>query len=225
MANLGPSTVDSVARGNISTLSSTITVQASSISTNASGISTINARQGYGDLTPIWVKDDGAGGWTFTTLADGRKMLTAADGGGAKTLVLGYHVPHEVVLDQVAAEMFFHIHTEFSSQAAGDVVIACDMFGAHPNGAWSGPHQLLYTITPSGLALGTNHIIELAIPTAMAEFVCDPDSNLFVHVVRHPGLPTDTFGGSVYFNTGDFHIKFDGRNTTSKDKSIGWVKA
>ena len=190
-----------------------------------SEIADVGGRNGYDDLTPIWVKDDGSGGWAFTTLGTGRRVLSAGHTGGAKTLVLGYHVPHSVLFGQVAGELYFHLHAEFASQAAGNAVITCNFYAAPPNGAWAGPFPLVFTLTPSNHALATNHIFEMAVPAELVQYLNDPDSLINCNVVRDPSIEGDTYDAAVYFTTGDFHMRFDSRSTTAKDKGAGWVKS
>jgi hypothetical protein len=170
------------------------------------------------------VKDDGSGGWTFTTLASGRRALTAVGTGGAKTLVAEYHVPHRIKLGQVDGQIHYHLHLDFSDQNAGDAVITVHFYAAKRDGTYGGPFTLTYTLTPANLALNSNLVFELALPTGMAAYM-DVDALIEAIITRDPSLPADTYAGSVYFGTADFHVLEDGRPTTAKDEGTGWVKA
>jgi hypothetical protein len=179
---------------------------------------------GYFDLEPVWAKDDGSGGWAFVVLPSGRRALAATNTGGAKTMVMKYHVPHDIKLGQQDGEAFFHLHTDFEDQTAGDCVIVVTFFAALANGPYSSPFTLTYTMTPANYATNTNHIIELPLPTGLAAYL-EPDAIIDANLVRTPGAVADTYEGDIYFVTADFHVQGDSRLTTSKDKGAGWVKA
>ena len=176
------------------------------------------------DITPVYVNDDGSGGWAYVTLATDRRVLGAAGIGGAKTLDAKYHIPHNIKPGQGSGEMYFHLHVEFSDQTAGNVVMTVKLFPGKREVAYHAAYTLTYTLTPANYALDSNHVFELALPAGMEAYM-EVDAIVSATITRDPSVVGDTYAGSVYFSTADFHVLTDQRYTTAKDEGTGWVKA
>ena len=186
-----------------------------------------NLNSGWIDITPTYLKDDGTGGWSYTVITGSRKELTAVGTGATvSTLFFKYHIPHEILLNQAAGEIFIHPHIELTSIAAGNIYLQGFISAGLRDGAMSAEFPVTWTITPSGKTPFVQYVspYEIAIPSGLAAYLV-PDAIWTLRLVRDAGNALDTYAGVVALHTVDLHVKADFRPTTSKDVGTGWVKS
>ena len=182
------------------------------------------ASSGWDDITPVGFKDDGTGGWSFTTITGNRRELAAVGSGATvSTMFFKYHIPHGIVLNQVDGAIYLHPHLEFTNTNAGNVILTAFISAGLRDGLMSSEFTLTFTITPSAYTPFTQQVIEQALPTGLAQYLV-PDAIWTIRFVRDSGAVGDTYTSIVALHTMDIHALFDYKPTTSKDLGTGWVK-
>lgn len=180
---------------------------------------------GYFDLKPISLKDDGANGWSVTTV-NGFPVLTATSTNALKQLVATYHADHDIslALSSSTVDGFFHLHWSHATVApTGNFVIDVKVRASLPNGAFTTLTPLQFVVTPTAGNINLNNITEMAMPMGWYPYMT-PDAILTVLIERNRGAnATDTFANSVLFHSADFHVLGSSRLTTNKDIGTGWV--
>lgn len=185
------------------------------------------AASGWDDITPVSFKDDGTGGWSFTTVTGNRKELAAVGSGSTvSTMFFKYHIPHGIALNQSDGNIYLHPHLEFINQNSGNVILTAYITaGLRDVGLMSSEFSLTWTITPANHTSFAQLVtpFEQALPTGLAAYLV-PDAIWSVRLVRDAGAAGDTYTSIVAIHTMDIHALFDYKPTTSKDAGSGWVK-
>lgn len=182
---------------------------------------------GYFDLKPISLKDDGANGWSVTTV-NGFPTLTALSTNALKQLVALYHIDHDIDLGVSTSNSgaYFHLHWGHNTASpTGNFIIDIKARVALPNGQFATLAPLQFTLTPSAGNIDRNIITELPLPSAWYPYL-SIDSIWTLLIERNRGVnTTDTFNNPVYYYSADFHIRGSSRLTTNKDAGTGWVNS
>lgn len=182
---------------------------------------------GYFDLKPISLKDDGANGWSITTV-NGYPVLTASSTNALKQLIAVYHVDHDIDLTLAGATSgaFLHLHWAHNTATpTGSFVIDVKGRAALPNGQFTTLAPLQFVIAPQATNVDRNMITELELPIGWYPYLT-VDAIINLSIERNRGVnATDTFAQPVYFYSADFHVKGSSRLTTAKDIGSGWVNS
>lgn len=181
---------------------------------------------GWFDIVPFESGDDGtnpAAHVAIPTLTRvyGREFI--GTGPNPRNRTYRFHIPHDIALNPTQA--FFHLHwCHVIANPTGTAVFTIYINACKRDGTPIAEVSTTLTLTPTAANAGKINMVDEVDISGLTGVLgaLQVDAMFGFYVERNP--TSDNFENSIYVRGADMHVQSDGKNTTSKDESTGWVK-